>query len=231
MDENVVLRRELQKMHNVVQNSKIETAELYTKFGRLAEDWSETVKQINAIHDEQKKDYEKRIEVLEKTNQQLLKENEEMKKVIADFKKLESEFEKQKRILKLGQIAYKLEILVSEYVFPGEDKTSKRARYGANLKSLKEKIDNMTDQRVREKASARLEGLSEEIFEDWFLGIVKELKSSRLDIAHPSLGTYEEMEEVINEECSNDDDKREDMLAALQHLQEMYKKLGRKFGE
>ena len=83
-------------MHNVVKNSKIDTTELYAKFGRLAEDWSETVKQINAIHDEQKKEYEKRIEVLEKTNQQLLKENEEMKKVIADFKKLESEFEKQK---------------------------------------------------------------------------------------------------------------------------------------
>ena len=218
-------------MHNVVQNSKIETADLYATFGRLADDWSQTVKQINAIHDEQKKDYKKRIEALEKTNQQLLKENEEMKKVIADFKKLESEFEKQKRILKLGQVAYKLEMLVSEYVFPDEDKTSKRARYGAKLKSLKEKIGNMKDQRVREKASARLEGLSEEMFEDWFLGIVKELKSSRLDTAHPSLGIYQEMVEVINEECTNDDDKREDMLAALQHLQEMYKKLGRKFGE
>lgn len=218
-------------MHNVVQNSKIETAELCSTFGRLANDWSETVKQINAMHDKQKKDYEKRIEALEKTNQQLLKENQEMRKVIADFKKLESEFEKQKRILKLGQIAYKLEILISEYVFPGEDKASKRARYGANLKSLKEKIGNMKDRRIREKASTRLEGLNEEIFEDWFLGIVKELKSSRLDAAHPNLGTYEEMEAVINEEFSDDDDKREDMLTALQHLQEMYQKLERRFGE
>ena len=218
-------------MHSVVQNSKIETAELCATFGRLAQDWSETVKQINAVHDKQKKDYEKRIENLEKTNQQLLKENQEMRKVIADFKKLESEFKKQKRILKLGQIAYKLEILVSEYVFPGEDKASKRARYGANLKSLKEKIGNLKDQRMREKASARLEGLNEEIFEDWFLGIVKELKSSRLDTAHPNLGTYEEMKVVINEEFGNDDDKREDMLTALQHLREMYEKLGRRFGE
>ena len=44
---------------------------------------------------------------------------------------------------------------------------------------------------MREKASARLEGLNEEIFEDWFLGRVKELKSLRLDTAHPNLGTYE----------------------------------------
>ena len=223
MDENVVLRREVQKMH-VVKNLKIETAELRTKFDTMAEDWSESGKQINGTPDEQKMDYENRIEVLEKTNQQLLKQNEEMKNVLQDF-------ENKTRKLKLGQIAYKLDILVSEYVFPDEDKVSKMARYVANLKSLKEKVGNMKNQRVREKASARLEGLSEEIFEDWFLGIVKELKSSRLDIAHPSLGTYEEMEELINKECSNDDDKRKDMLLALQHLQEMYKKLGRKFGE
>ena len=223
MDENVVLRREVQKMH-VVKNLKIETAELRTKFDTMAEDWRESGKQINGTPDEQKMDYENRIEVLEKTNQQLLKQNEEMKNVLQDF-------ENKTRKLKLGQIAYKLDILVSEYVFPDEDKVSKIARYVANLKSLKEKVGNMKNQRVREKASARLEGLSEEIFEDWFLGIVKELKSSRLDIAHPSLGTYEEMEELINKECSNDDDKRKDMLLALQHLQEMYKKLGRKFGE
>ena len=210
-------------MH-VVKNSKIETAELCTKFGTMAEDWSESGKQINGIPDEQKKDYEKRIKVLETTNQRLLKENEEMKNVVENL-------EKKTRKLKLGQIAYKLDILVSEYVFPGEDKVSKMARYVANLKSLKEKIGNMKNQRVREKASARLKGLNEEMFEDRFLGIVKELKTSRLDTAHPNLGTYEEMEEVINEECSNDDGKREDMLAALQHLQEMYKKLGRKFGE
>ena len=217
-------------MHKVVQNSKIETAELCSTFGKLADDWSEMVKQINEIHDEQKKEYEKRIEGLEKMNEQLLKENKKMKKVIEDFKNLESEFQQQKRILRLGQIAYKLESLVSEYVFPGDDKASKRARYGTNLKSLKGKVDNLTNQKVKEAALSRLEVLDKEMFEDWFIGIVKELKSSRLDTAHPDLGSYEEMRSVINEEFS-DDDKREDMLTALEHLQEMYKKLERDFGQ
>ena len=75
-----------------------------------------------------------------------------------------------------------------------------------------------------------MEHLNEEMFEDWFLGIVKELKNSRVDTAHPDLGSYEEMAAVINEEFS-DDDKKEDMLIALKHLQEMYKKLERPFGE
>jgi hypothetical protein len=217
-------------MHNVVQNSKIETAELCSTFGKLANDWSQTVKQINAMHDQQRKDYERTIEALEKTNEQLVKENEEMKKVITDFKKLESEFEKQKRLLRLGQIAYKLETLVSEYIFPGDDKSSKRARYGTNLKSLKEKIGKLKDTRLREAAMSRLEGLNDEMFEDWFLGIVKELKTSRLDTAHPDLGSYEEMRSMINEEF-RDGDKREDMLTTLERLQEMYEKLNRNFGE
>lgn len=113
-------------MNNVLQNSKIDTADLCSTFGRLAQEWSETVKQINANHDKERKFYERKIEALEKTNEQLLKENEEMKKAIEDFKKLELEFKKQKRLLRLGQIAYKLEILVSEYIFPGDDKASKR---------------------------------------------------------------------------------------------------------
>ena len=230
MQENLTLRVELGKMHNVVQNAKIETAELSSTFGKLANDWSEAVKKLNAIHDEQKKEYERRIEALEKTNEQLVNENEKMKKVIEDFKKLESEFKKQKRLLRLGQIAYKLESLVSEYVFPGDDKASKRARYGTNLKSLKVKVDNLTNQKVKEAALSRLEVLDKEMFEDWFIGIVKELKSSRLDTAHPDLGSYEEMMSVINEEFS-DDDKREDMLTALEHLQEMYKKMERDFGQ
>ena len=133
----MILREDVRRMHTVVQNSKIETAELCVSFGKLANDWSETVKEINAMHDKQTKEYERRIKALEKTNEQLVKENEEMKKVIADFKKMESEFEEQKRILRLGQIAFKLEELVSECVFPGEDRASKRARYGTNLKSLK----------------------------------------------------------------------------------------------
>ena len=217
-------------MHNVVQKSKIETAELCSKFGKLANDWSETVKQINAMHDDHRRDYEQRIKALEKTNEHLVKENEEMKKVIADFKKMESEFEEQKRILRLGQIAFKLEELVSEYVFPGEDKASKRARYGANLKSLKAKIDNLKDKKLQEGARSRLEGLNDEMFEDWFLGIVKELKNLRLDSAHPNLGTYEEMRLMINKEFS-DEDKRGDILEALDRLQEMYTKMERNFGE
>ena len=80
------------------------------------------MKQINAIHEEQKKDYEWTTAQREPGNEESYR----------SFKKLESEFEKQKRILKLGQIAYKLEMLVSEYVFPGKNKASKRARYGAN---------------------------------------------------------------------------------------------------
>ena len=230
MTENVILQNEVRRLHNVVQNSKIETAELCSTFGRLANDWSETVKKINAIHDQQTKNYERRIEALEKTNEQLMKENEKMKKVIEDFKKLESEFEKQKRILRLGQIAYKLETLVSEYVFPGDDKASKRARYGTNLNSLTGKINNLKDERLREAALSHLEGLNKEMFEDWFLGIMKELKNSRLDTAHPNIGTYEEMKSVIHEEFS-DDDKREDILEALERLKEMYEKLNRNFGE
>ena len=228
--ENFLLRNEVRRMHNVVQNSKIETAELCSKFGKLANDWSETVKQINAMHDDHRKDYERRIKALEKTNEQLVKENEEMKKVIADFKKMESEFEEQKRTLRLGQIAFKLEELVSEYVFPGADRASKRARYGTNLKSLKGKIDNLKDQKLQEGARSRLEGLNEEMFEEWFLGIVKELKKKRVDSAHPNLGTYEEMRSMINQEFS-DADKRADMLEALDRLQEMYAKMERNFGE
>jgi hypothetical protein len=68
------------------------------------------------------------------------------------------------------------------------------------------------------------------MFEDWFLGIVKELKTSRLDTAHPDLGSYEEMRSMINEEF-RDGDKREDMLTTLERLQEMYEKLNRNFGE
>ncbi len=226
----MILQNEVRRLHNVVQNSKIETAELCSTFGRLANEWSETVKQINAIHDQQTKDYKRRIEALEKTNKQLVKENEKMKKVIEDFKKLESEFKKQKRILRLGQIAYKLETLVSEYVFPGDDKASKRARYGTNLNSLEAKINNLKDERLREAALSHLEGLNKEMFEDWFLGIMKELKNSRLDTAHPNIGTYEEMKSVIREEFS-DDDKREDILEALERLKEMYEKLNRNFGE
>ena len=226
----MILRDEVRRMHNVVQNSKIETAELCSTFGKLANDWHETVKKINAMHDEQRKDYERRIKALEKTNEQLAKENEEMKKAIEDFKKMELEFEQQKRILRLGQIAFKLEALVSEYVFPGEDKASKRARYGANLKSLKGKIDNLKDSKLQEGARSRLQGLNEEMFEDWFLGIVKELKNLRLDSAHPNLGTYEELRSMITEEFG-DEDKREDMLEALERLQEMYTKMERNFGE
>jgi cell division protein FtsB len=217
-------------MHNVVHNSKIETAELCSTFGKLANDWHETVKKINAMHDEQRKDYERRIEALEKTNEQLAKENEEMKKAIEDFKKMELEFEQQKRIFRLGQIAFKLEALVSEYVFPGEDKASKRARYGTNLKSLKGKIDKLKDSKLQEGARSRLQGLNEEMFEDWFLGIVKELKNLRLDSAHPNLGTYEELKSMITEEFG-DEHKREDMLEALERLQEMYTKMERNFGE
>ena len=226
----MILREEVRRMHTVVQNSKIETAELCVSFGKLANDWSETVKEINAMHDKQTKEYERRIKALEKTNEQLVKENEEMKKVIADFKKMESEFEEQKRTLRLGQIAFKLEELVSEYVFPGEDRASKRARYGTNLESLKGKIDNLKDKQLQEGARSRLEGLNEEMFEDWFVGIVKELKKKRLDSAHPNLGTYEEMRSMINQEFS-DEDKRGDILEALDRLQEMYTKMKRHFGE
>lgn len=85
---------------------------------------------------------------------------------------------------------------------------------------------------MQEDAKERMNKLKEEIgFEDWFLGIVKEMKKVRVDTAHLDLGTYEEMEEIIMDECKDDDDKRDDMLRALERLGKMYELLKRSFGK
>ncbi|XP_046839450.1 uncharacterized protein LOC124433693 isoform X2 [Xenia sp. Carnegie-2017] len=227
--ENNRLRREVEQLQNVVTNSKLDMAEMYSKFGELANDWSNVVKHLEEMQLQQKNNYEARIKSLEEKNEQLVKENEEMKKIIKDFEKVKLEFEKQKRQLKIGQVACKLEKLVSEYVFPGQDKASKRARYGTNLKSLKRKIDSLNDQNVQDHAKLRFPELDKALFEDWFIGVVKKMKCSRLDTAHPNIGTYEEMKAVISEEFS-DPDECDDMLIALDHLREMYLKMQRPFG-
>lgn len=221
----------MQKLQLALQNSKLETADLYGQFGKLAQDWAETVKQLNILNENHRKDYEARIGALEKTNEQLLSENNRMKKVIEDLNKMKSEFEKQKRKLRLGQIGFQLDILVSEYVFPGDDKASKRARYGTKLKSLKGKIEKMQDDMMKQGAKRRIQNLDKEMFEDWFLGMVDDMKKVRVDTAHPDLGTYEEMQQVINDEFGEDDDKRNDLLVVLEHLNQMYKLLNRRFGE
>lgn len=197
----------------------------------MARDWAETVRELNKIHESQKKDYENTIDLLRKTNEQLLKDNNEMKKVIEDLKKMKFEFEKQKRKLRLGQIGFQLDTLVSEYVFPGDDRTSRRARYGTKLTSLKGKVDNMQDESMKESATKRLANLDEEMFKDWFLGMVDDMKSSRAATAHPDLGTYGEMQEIINDEYKDDDYMRKDSLVVLERLNKMYKLLNRQFGK
>ncbi|XP_046857964.1 uncharacterized protein LOC124451361 [Xenia sp. Carnegie-2017] len=213
-DDNTKLREKLRQMQNALTNSKLDTAEMYSKFGEYANDWSNVVKHLKEMLLQQKNNYEARIKSLEEKNEQLMKENEEMKKVIKDFEKVKLAFEKQKRQLKIGQVAYKLESLVSEYVFPGQDKASKRARYGTNLKSLEKKIDSLNDQNVQDHAKSRF----------------PELDKALLKIAHPNIGTYEEMKAVITEEFS-DPDERDDMLTALDQLRKMYLKMERPFGE
>lgn len=229
--ENLYLQSEVEKLRNALQNSKVDNAELYSKFGELARGWAETVKVLNEIQLRQKKDYENTIGELKKTNELLMQENNEMKKVIEDLKKMKFEFEKQKRTLKLGQIGFRLDTLVSEYVFPGDDRASKRARYGTKLTSLKGKVDNMQDESMKENATKRLAYLDEEMFKDWFLGMVDDMKSSRVATAHPDLGTYEEMQEIINDEYRDDDDMRKDSLVVLERLNKMYKLLNRQFGK
>ena len=204
---------------------------MYSNFGQLANNWAETVRQLNAFIENQKKDYEARIGKLEETNTRLLEENNEMKKLIEDLTKMKSEFEKQKRKLKLGQIGFQLDILVSEYVFPGSDRASTRARYGLKLKSLKGKIDKISDETRKNDATERIGNLEEEMFEEWFLGMVDDIKVSRVDAAHPDLGTYEEMQKIINDEFKEDDDKCADLLVVLEHLNQMYKLLNRQFGK
>ena len=220
----------MEQLQNVVTNSKLDMAELYSKFGELANDWSNVVKHLEEMQLQQKNNYEARIKSLEEKNEQLMKENEEMKKVIKDFEKVKLEVEKQKRQLKIGQVAYKLESLVSEYVFPGQDKASKRARYGTNLKSLKRKIDSLNDQNVQDHAKSQFSKLNKELFEDWFIGLIQIMKYSGVDITNPNIGTYEEMKAVINEEFG-DQVEHDDMLIVLDHLREMYLKMERPFGE
>ena len=231
MRENIKLKNVIMKLQAVVQNSKFETADLCSTFGKFADDWAQSVRQLNALIDDQKKDYEARIGKLEETNARLLEENNEMKKLIEDLTKMKSEFEKQKRKLKLGQIGFQLDILVSEYVFPGSDRASTRARYGLKLKSLKGKIDKMSDEARKNDATERIGNLEEEMFEEWFLGMVDDIKVSRVDAAHPDLGTYEEMQKIINDEFKEDDAKRADLLVVLEHLNQMYKLLNRQFGK
>ena len=236
----------------------METAELSEKFGELAKSWKEMMRQIKAEHDENKTEYERRIDALEKMNEKLMKENAEMKKVIANFEKIQFELqetneklvrdnEETKRIianleekqtvsekerikLTVGQIAFKLESLVSEYVFPGANRASRRARYNLKLKSLRSKIEKLEDENMQNEAMSRLNDLDGEMFERWFLDMVDDLKKRRLDTAHPKFGSYEEIEAVINDEF-DEDDERKDVLKALKHVQVMYRKLNRPFGE
>ena len=206
-------------------------AEMYSKFGELANDWRNVVKHLEEMQLQLKNNYEARIKSSEEKNEQLMKENQEIKKVIKDFEKVKLEFEKQKRQLKIGQVAYKLESLVSEYAFLGQDKASKRARYGTNLKSLKRQCGlGFNDQNVQDHAKSRFPELNKELFEDWFIGLIQNMKYSGVDTAHPNIGTYEEMKAVITEKFS-DPDERDDMLIALDHLREMYLKMERPFGE
>lgn len=112
MQENLKLRLEVGKLQEVLRHSKIETADLYSKFGELAKDWAATVKELNGLHENQKQEYEEMIKSLQKTNKALLKENQEMKKVIENLKSMKTEFDKQKRLLRLSQIGYQLDKLV-----------------------------------------------------------------------------------------------------------------------
>ncbi|XP_046851985.1 uncharacterized protein LOC124445311 [Xenia sp. Carnegie-2017] len=235
--ENARLKGEMQQLQSALTNSKLDTAEMYSKFGEIVNDWIKEVNDlINVVNDlkkmqlEMNNDYEARIKSLEEKTERLIMENEKMKKVIKDFEKMNLEFEKQKRRLKIGQVAYKLERLVSEYVFPGQDKASKRVRFGANLKSLKRKIDSLNDQNVQDHAKSHFSKLNKELFEDWFIGLIQIMKYSGVDITNPNIGTYEEMKAVINEEFG-DQVEHDDMLIVLDHLREMYLKMERPFGE
>ena len=244
-------------MKDALANSKLETAEMSERFGELAKSWQEMMRQIKSDHDVSRVEYERRIEALEKANERLTKENAEMRNVIANFQRLQEELkETNERLLKdneetkkivadlkekqlqsdeervkltVGQIAFKLESLVSEYVFPGNNRVSTRARYNLKLKTLRSKIENLKDEGIKEQAISRLNDLDKEMFENWFLDMVDDLKQSRLYLAHPVLRSYQEMEGVINDQCQ-DEEEREDKLKALKHLQTMYEKLNRPFG-
>ncbi|XP_028418231.1 coiled-coil domain-containing protein 89-like [Dendronephthya gigantea] len=258
-DENASLREKVRKMKDALANSKLETADMSEQFGELAKSWKEMMRQMKSDHDESRNEYEIRIEALEKANERLMMENAEMKRVIANFERLQTELkeandklirdnEETKKIvadlrekhlqseeervkLLVGQIAFKLESLVSKYVFPGTDRASKRARYNLQLKTLQGKIEKMRDEEgVKEQATARLSDLDKEMFESWFLDMVDDLTQSRLYLAHPELGSYQEMENAINDYCE-DGEEREDKLKALKHLQTMYGKLKLPFGQ
>ena len=167
---------------------------------------------------------------LKEANKMLVEEHKETKKIIANLAEKQAISEKERIKLTVGQIAFKLESLVSEYVFPGENKASRRARYNLKLKSLRSKIEKLEDVNMQNEAMSRLNDLDGEMFERWFLDMVDDLKKRRLDTAHPKFGSYEEIEAVINEEF-DEDDEREDVLKALKHIQIMYQKLNRPFGE
>ena len=98
------------------------------------------------------------------------------------------------------------------------------------LKTLQGRVKNLKDEGIKKQAKSRLNDLDGEMFESWFLELVDELKQSRLYLAHPELGSYQEMEAVIKDQCENEEE-REDKLKALKHLKTMCEKLNRPFGK
>ena len=228
--ENAQLRQKVEELKQHLMNSKLETAELYNKFGSLADNWQQTVNELKATLDDQKVSYEERISALEKTNKQLKEENEELHTMVEGLHAKLDELKGQERQLKIGQIGFALEELVAEILFPGKSKAEKRQRYGLHLKNVHKRVGKIEDDDLKREAQARLETIPSELFEDWVFGIVDDIKKMRLSPAHPPLASYDEITREIRILYKDDKVRCDDLITIVNHLRNLYDKQKLPFG-
>ena len=228
--ENAQLRQKVKELKQHLMNSKLETAELYKKFGSLADNWQQTVNELKATLEDQQVSYEERISGLEKTNKQLKEENEELRTMVKELYAKLDELKGQERQLKIGQIGFALEELVAEILFPGKSRAEKRQRYGVELKNVKKKVGKIEDDDLKHEAQARLATIPPELFEPWVVGIIGDIKKMRLSPAHPPLGSYDEITGEIRILYKDDQYKCEDLITVVNHLKNLYDKQKLPFG-